>query len=176
MGKPLYLIDVNINDKRRILAHFDRITSNLVPNHFAPLSEDLLREEGQRAAEEKINDSNVTYSGGLLHGFVIQRKYITKKGASFSFVNVQPYAINIETGNPISDKWEASAAEIQRWRDFKGIEGGNPTFVKVGRSGGGNRMPLLPYPEGVHFMEAGFTAILGDLTPKLQTALINSMR
>ena len=176
MAAELLLIEVNRGDMRRILTHYKRIQSNLIPKHFAPLSEELLRNEALTAAERKIEESMVTFNGGLLNGFVVERIRVNPTSSTFSFKNVQPYAGDINNANVGTTQWEDSAATLDAWRSRKGIIGGNPDFVEVGNSGGGNRIPGMPYPEGVHFMEAGFKEIFNDLTPKLHAALIESMR
>ena len=174
MATPLLLIDVKNQDQNRILAHLGRIVSNTL-NVFGQTSQELLESRAIPAAKRELDLARVNYKGLLRNSFVVL-KADTPSGRAYTLKNTQPYAYSINTGIVPKSTWSDSSSSLKSWREAKGIRGGDPNFVVVGQSGGGNRVANKPYPSGVHFMEAGFQSILGDLTPTMQAALKESMR
>lgn len=156
------------------MAHFGRIMRN-VPNFIGLTSEELLLKKAIPAAKRTIDEARVSYTGALKNGFIIERA-VTPSGKAFTMRNIQPYAIDIETGKPSRTVWEDSTNALEKWRQFKGIWGGNYNFVVVGQSGGGNRITGKPFPLGVHFMKAGFQSIFPGLTQELERDIERGMK
>ena len=170
----VYIITYKIGGKHRIMAHHKRIITN-GPNHFQKSSEDLIRTVGIPTAKRLIDDSEVSYTGLLRESFVVDRVN-TPSGNAFALRNIQPYAIEIETGNNKSGVWVDSTEKLDNWREKKGIYGGDNFFVTVGSSGGGNRVKGKPFPLGVHFMEGAYGVMLNKFSDNMHLALDEAMR
>lgn len=173
--KGVWLINFKLRNLDRLLAFSNQIMRN-IPNELGLKGKELLLNIGIPAAKRKIIEDKVSYNHALEESFEV----ITKKPSGHHYrstlINTQPYAYSIDSGQPDKLIWSASESELEKWREAKGIYGGDPFFVEVGKSGGKNRINGKPYPLGVHFMKAAYSEIFGNVPTAMEEALQNGLR